>query len=574
MKILLLTHTFNCLCQRIFLELTRLGHVVSVEFDIDNSVLREAITMFEPALVIAPFLKRAIPPDVHSALPCIVIHPGIVGDKGPSSLDWAILNNEQTWGVTALQASEVMDGGDIWAHAEFAMREASKSSIYRNEVTEVAVSLVKDVVKKASDARFKPTPLAGLQEVRGCERPLVKQKDRAVDWSADEVSSILRKIRSGDGSPGVRSVLAGVECFLFDAHRETRLRGAAGEILATRHGAVCVGAVDGSVWVTHLQELCPNLTQSREAKGRGVKLAAARVLGSRIAHVPEAVAGLLRESGTWQDIFVEYKNGVAYLYFEFLNGAMGISQSQRLREAFVHCCGLSGVRAVVLMGGRDFWSNGIHLNEIECSESAAHASMENIRAINSVARVVLEATNILTVSAVRGNVGSGGCFLALASDFVWVREGVVFNPHYKNMGNLYGSEYWTYVLPRRMGEVGKKIMARRLPVGAEEACEIHFVDAVLSASHAEFETELCARVESFVAGSEFESFLEEKRLRRERDESQKPLDAYEAEELAHMHRNFFGFDPSYHVARYNFVFKTPHSRTPLHLARHRARQQP
>jgi putative two-component system hydrogenase maturation factor HypX/HoxX len=36
-----------------------------------------------------------------------------------------------------------------------------------------------------------------------------------------------------------------------------------------------------------------------------------------------------------------------------------------------------------------------------------------------------------------------------------------------------------------------------------------------------------------------------------------------------MRLNFYGFDPSYHVARYNFVCKVPKSRTPFHLAGHR-----
>ena len=37
-----------------------------------------------------------------------------------------------------------------------------------------------------------------------------------------------------------------------------------------------------------------------------------------------------------------------------------------------------------------------------------------------------------------------------------------------------------------------------------------------------------------------------------------------------MKRNFYGFDPSYHVARYNFIRKIPKSRTPLTLAVHRS----
>ncbi|SCA57296.1 hypothetical protein MTBPR1_50052 [Candidatus Terasakiella magnetica] len=38
-----------------------------------------------------------------------------------------------------------------------------------------------------------------------------------------------------------------------------------------------------------------------------------------------------------------------------------------------------------------------------------------------------------------------------------------------------------------------------------------------------------------------------------------------------MKLNFFGFDPSYHVARYKFVLREPKSFTPLYLAKHRQR---
>jgi putative two-component system hydrogenase maturation factor HypX/HoxX len=36
-----------------------------------------------------------------------------------------------------------------------------------------------------------------------------------------------------------------------------------------------------------------------------------------------------------------------------------------------------------------------------------------------------------------------------------------------------------------------------------------------------------------------------------------------------MRMNFYGFDPSYHIARHRFVYRTAHAWTPLHLARHR-----
>jgi putative two-component system hydrogenase maturation factor HypX/HoxX len=75
---------------------------------------------------------------------------------------------------------------------------------------------------------------------------------------------------------------------------------------------------------------------------------------------------------------------------------------------------------------------------------------------------------------------------------------------------------------------------------------------------------------ALAAAPDFAAQLERKRAERAADEAVKPLERYRAEELERVKLNFWGFDPSYHVARYHFVFKIPKSRTPLYLARHRA----
>ena len=65
------------------------------------------------------------------------------------------------------------------------------------------------------------------------------------------------------------------------------------------------------------------------------------------------------------------------------------------------------------------------------------------------------------------------------------------------------------------------------------------------------------------------ALLHAKQQRRQSDEAHKPLAAYRDEELTHMRRNFYGFDPSYHIARSNFVRRVAPSWTPRHLAVHR-----
>lgn len=42
-------------------------------------------------------------------------------------------------------------------------------------------------------------------------------------------------------------------------------------------------------------------------------------------------------------------------------------------------------------------------------------------------------------------------------------------------------------------------------------------------------------------------------------EAARPLSDYRAAELGLMHRNFYGFDPSYHIVRSNFVRRVPPS---------------
>jgi putative two-component system protein, hydrogenase maturation factor HypX/HoxX len=571
MRILFLTHSFNSLTQRLFVELTAAGHDVSIEFDVNDRVTEEAVAAWEPELVIAPFLRRAIPESVWRRHRCIVVHPGIPGDRGPSALDWAIMNGETEWGVTALEANGEMDAGDIWASVSFPMRDAAKGSLYRNEVTTAAVEAIRLTLLRLGEAGFRPEPLDDTRpDVRGRLRPLMRQPDRAIDWRADDTAAVLRKIRAADGAPGVLDEVLGVRCHLFDAHAEGALRSrypeaVPGAVVAQRDGAICRATVDGAVWITHLRRAGDGETT--------FKLPAAMVLGDRLAAVPEAPLepDARVDHATWREIRYEEVGTVGFLHFQFYNGAMSTEQCVRLRAAYV-AARARPTRVIVLMGGPDFWSNGIHLNVIEAAPNPADESWRNINAIDDLVREIILTDRQLTIAAMQGNAGAGGVFLALAADRVWARDGVVLNPHYKGMGNLYGSEYWTYLLPRRVdADRARRVTEARLPVGVDGAAAMGLIDAHFGTEPSAFRAEVAARAAALATDSRLPQWLAEKQARRTADEAVKPLEAYRAEELERMKLNFYGFDSSYHVARYNFVCKVPRSRTPLWLARHRAR---
>ena len=558
MRILLLTHSFNSLSQRLWLELKACGHEVSLELDIADSVAEEAVALWRPDVIVAPFLKRAIPASIWANHVCLIVHPGIVGDRGPSSLDWAIQEGVAEWGVTVLQANAVMDGGDIWSAQTFAMRPAKKSSIYRSEVADAAVRSVLEALTRYPDyvrGNWKPTPSHEFKSaVRGIERPFMKQAQRAIDWQHDDTVTVMRKLNAADGCPGVKDTLFGQPCYLFDARAEAGYRGAAGEVLGRCGDALLRATTDGAVWIGHA---------GRVEYDPGFKLPAAVAFAAEAAALPELVRAVPGE------IRYEEHGSVGFLHFDFYNGAMSTDQCTALRDAYLEAS-RRPTRVLVLMGGEDFWSNGIHLNRIEAADSPADESMRNIEAMDDLALEILRTTNKLTVAVMQGNAGAGGCFLALAADQVWARQAVVLNPHYKNMGNLYGSEYWTYLLPSRVGkERAQSIMQNRLPISAVAAVQEGLLDACFDDDTTAFRSRVKRMALELATAPDYAQRLADKCARRTCDEAKKPLAEYRAEELSEMKRNFYGFDPSYHYARHHFVYKIPHAFTPRHLAWHR-----
>jgi putative two-component system hydrogenase maturation factor HypX/HoxX len=113
------------------------------------------------------------------------------------------------------------------------------------------------------------------------------------------------------------------------------MRGSAGEIIAQRHGAICRATVDGAVWITHLKEHGPE----------SFKLPAMQAL-------ERPATGSTRPR----------------------------SQCRRLRAAYLSARSRRQTKVVVLQGGSDFFSNGIHLNVIDASVDPGAESWRNLHA--------------------------------------------------------------------------------------------------------------------------------------------------------------------------------------------------
>ncbi|MDK1342825.1 enoyl-CoA hydratase-related protein [Streptomyces sp. 378] len=567
MDILLVASAFNSLSQRVYAELSDEGHRVDVVLASHGpDAVRDAVREMGPELIIAPMLKSSLPEDVWREHTCLIVHPGPPGDRGPSSLDWAIAEEAREWGVTVLQAEAAMDAGDVWADGSFPVPPVGKSDVYRNELSDAATAAVLLAVRRYADGSYKPRP-QNEPGVHVMWRDFFRQEQRRIDWD-DDTATVLRRLRGADSQPGVRDEICGREVFLHGGHPEDRLRGEPGELLATRAGAVCRATRDGAVWIP---ELRPRKSSGDPASFRRP---AASVLSGfpappgsgpgmpgsndRPYWLPEIAAPLELPPGrtTWADIRYRQRGPIGFLSFSFPGGAMSTTHCRRLLAAWRYA--LTRPTSVLVLGGaRDFFSNGIHLNVIEASSDPAGESWSNLNAMNDLVEAVLRTTDRLVVAALGGNAAAGGVMLALAADEVWCRTGGVLNPHYRNMG-LHGSEYWTYSLPRRVGaETAERLTTEARPVSAATAERIGLVDRLVPVAAQDFTAEVERLAADLTADPDLPRRITAKATARHADELHRPLAEYRRAELARMRAVFFDPEAPYHALRSAFVRKLP-----------------
>ncbi len=535
MKLLLLTTTFNSQTQAIYTKLKDLNHTVSVCFAINEKQMLQEIEAFEPKIILCPFLKSYLPASVYENYPTYIFHPAPRGDRGAYSLEYALQEPTKRWGVVVLRANSEYDGGDIYAEASFKVRKTYKASLYRQEVVSASLELLDELFENIEKNRAIPQILNPIHE------PFTQAK-RAIDWQRDSTQTIIDKIHLSDSLPGVLDEILGVECYLFGAWEEERLRGEPKEILAKRDGAICLATVDGAVWISHLKEV-----------GR-FKLPATYVLKERLKGVKEHRLPLLFDKSykSFYETSVEFRDNVAYLCFNFHNGAMSTAQCIRLKYAVEYL--KERCEVLVLVGGMDFFSNGIHLNILEDSQKQGEDGWANINAMNDLIRSIIFADEIVTVSSFARNAGAGGVFLGLACDYVVAKEGVVLNPHYKTLG-LTGSEYHTYTLSKRVGqEMSQKLLDECLPISVSYAKKIGMVDEVFEAS------DYYEELHSFAKNAFDDDFVWEKQEFLE--EHGEEVELCKEREIEVMYPEFWEEDSLFHKLRREFVWKVCPTKTP------------
>ena len=130
---------------------------------------------------------------------CINLHYSLLPKyRGAAPVQWAILNGEQTTGVTVFQLDSGMDTGSIYLQQELEIRPNEMTNDLIGRLNLVGVDLIGQSLDLiASGAKPVPQPMEGASTA-----PKFKKEDGALNWKLSAID-IYNRYRAIGENPGV-----------------------------------------------------------------------------------------------------------------------------------------------------------------------------------------------------------------------------------------------------------------------------------------------------------------------------------------------------------------------------------
>ena len=219
-----------------------------------DSSFQETLKTLSPDLFIVVSFGKFLPPSLLQIpkLYVLNIHPSLLPKfRGPSPVAWAMLEGDQTTGVTIIRVNERIDAGDILLKEEYPIAETEDIQTLSERLFQKGAELLLKGMTLIEEGRATFTP---QDEKKTTYAPRLKKSDGDVDWS-QESRRIARQIRAFKGWPGSFTFYQGKRLILWKAHpSQASSHKRPGQILDCIQGrGILVSTGDGALLIQELQ---------------------------------------------------------------------------------------------------------------------------------------------------------------------------------------------------------------------------------------------------------------------------------------------------------------------------------
>ena len=203
----------------------------------------EEFKAFEADIAVVVAYGRILPEAYLQAFPlgAVNVHFSLLPKyRGAAPVNWAIVNGEETTGVTTMVMDAGLDTGDILLQRQTAIGEFENSIDLMRRLAEIGAELLSETLEKFDS--IKPTP---QDNEAATFAPIMNKLDGLIDWNAS-ARDISRRIRGFQPFPSAHTTFRGGLMKIWDAVPvavETSTR--AGEITQTGNQGLVVGCHEG-----------------------------------------------------------------------------------------------------------------------------------------------------------------------------------------------------------------------------------------------------------------------------------------------------------------------------------------
>ena len=219
----------------------------------DSEAARSDLADLAPDAVIVAAYGLFLPEEVLRLprLGCLNIHPSLLPrHRGPSPIATAILDGDDTTGVTIMLLDEGVDTGPILAQRETRIPDDETAEELTVRLFELGSELLVDTLDRWERGQIEPTP-QNDNEASLTRR--LEREDGRIDWSLS-ADSIARRVRAFTPWPGTFTTWRGRTLKILRARpADGTLDGMPGAVVRLDDSIIAVLAGEGALAVERLQ---------------------------------------------------------------------------------------------------------------------------------------------------------------------------------------------------------------------------------------------------------------------------------------------------------------------------------
>lgn len=217
----------------------------------------------KPDLCVMAYVTKIVPEEFLNipSYGTIQYHPSLLPrHRGPSSINWPIIQGAAKTGLTIFWPDNGLDTGPVLLQKEVEIgADDTLGSIYFNQLFPLGVAAM---VEGVDLVKVGKAPRIVQNEADATYESWCTADDVSVDWSQSS-AKVHNLIRGADPQPGAWTTYKGKRLQIFDCARlEGVSGGTPGEVIAINGDGIAVAAGDGQILL-------------KRVRGEGAKVAAA-----------------------------------------------------------------------------------------------------------------------------------------------------------------------------------------------------------------------------------------------------------------------------------------------------------